>query len=87
MKKAIAFLVIAAVVMSATVGAAMAKKDNKYTDECTTIQDGVLTYSAGHYLEDELLQVGYDIYGYNYQAHMFNGLYANVYLVSPQFNP
>lgn len=74
------------VVMSAAVGAAMAKND-KYTDECTTIQDGVLTYSVGHYLEDELLQVGYDIYGYNYQAHMFNGLYANVYLGRDGFEP
>ena len=25
--------------------------------ECTTIQDGVLTYSAGHYLEGEPLQM------------------------------
>lgn len=55
----------------------MAKGGNK---DCTTIQDGVLTYSAGHYLEEEPLQTGYDPYGYNYQAHMFNGLYCNAYL-------
>ena len=50
---------------------------------CTRIQDGVLTYSAGHYLVltgDPLLKTGYDIYGYNYQAHLFVGSYANVYL-------
>jgi hypothetical protein len=47
---------------------------------CTTIQDGVLTYSAGHYLAGQPLMVGYDPYGYNYQAHMFNGSYCNVYL-------
>jgi len=47
---------------------------------CTTIKDGVLTYSIGHYLEGQPLKVGYDIFGYNYQAHMFNGYYVNTYL-------
>lgn len=46
----------------------------------TTLQDGVLTYSAGSHLAGQPIPVGYDIYGYNYQAHMFNGLYANAYL-------
>jgi hypothetical protein len=46
----------------------------------TTIKDGVLTYAAGHYLAGQPLKTGYDIFGYNYQAHMFNGSYANVYL-------
>jgi hypothetical protein len=45
----------------------------------TTIKEGVLTYSAGHYLEGQPLQTGYDPYGYNYQAHMFNGSYFNAY--------
>lgn len=54
---------------------------------CTKIQDGVLTYSTGHYLAGEPLKVGYDIYGYNYQAHMFNGYYANVYLGRDGFPP
>jgi hypothetical protein len=49
-------------------------------DGCTRIQDGVLTYSTGHYLGGQPLQVGYDIFGYNYQAHQFNGSYANSYL-------
>jgi hypothetical protein len=47
---------------------------------CTRIQEGSLTYSAGHYLEGEPLTTGYDPYGYNYQAHMFKGSYANAYL-------
>lgn len=59
---------------------------NNGTD-CTTIQDGELTYSEGHYLEDELLVVGYGDYGYNYQAHMFKGSYANAYLGSDGFPP
>lgn len=53
----------------------------------TTIQDDVLLYSAGHYLEGELLMVGYDPYGYNYQAHMFTGYYCNVYLGRDGYPP
>lgn len=55
--------------------------------ECVTIQDGVLTYSAGHYLEGEPLQTGYDIFGYNYEGHMFVGLYCNAYLGRYGFPP
>ena len=45
----------------------MAKKPG-----CTTIQDGTLVDSAGN-----IIVVGYDKWGYNYQAHMFNGWYWN----------
>ena len=45
----------------------MAKKP-----DCTTIQDGTLVDSAGN-----IIVVGYDKWGYNYQAHMFNGWYWN----------
>ncbi len=51
------------------------------------IQDGILTYSAGHYLVDQPLQVGYDAYGYNYQAHQYSGPYVNVYLGGAGFPP
>ena len=47
---------------------------------CTSIQDGTITYSAGSYLAGQPIKTGYDPYGYNYQAHMFKGSYANVYL-------
>lgn len=40
---------------------------------CATIQDGTIKDSAGN-----IITVGYDQYGYNYQAHMFNG-YADNY--------
>ena len=66
-------------VLATTVGAK--KKD------CTTIQDGVLTYSAGHYLAGQPLQVGYDIFGYNYQGHVFNGSYFNAYAGGAGFPP
>jgi hypothetical protein len=55
--------------------------------DSTTIQSGEVLYSAGHYLAGEPLQVGYDPYGYNYQAHMFRGSYANVYLGGAGFPP
>lgn len=41
-------------------------------DGCTRIQDGTLYASTG-----ELLTTGYDEFGYNYQAHMFNGRYCD----------
>jgi hypothetical protein len=55
--------------------------------KCTTIQSGALTYSAGHYLAGQPLEVGYDEYGYNYQSHLFKGSYANVYLGGYGFPP
>ena len=39
---------------------------------CTTIQDGSLVDSMGN-----PLVVGYDQWGYNYQAHLYNGFYSN----------
>ena len=39
---------------------------------CTTIQDGTLLTSNG-----VVIPLGYDEWGYNYQAHMFNGYYGN----------
>jgi hypothetical protein len=41
---------------------------------CTTIQDGTLIASDG-----SLITTGYDQWGYNYQAHMFNGTYCDAY--------
>jgi len=35
---------------------------------CTTIQSGELVASDG-----SVIETGYDQWGYNYQAHMFNG--------------
>jgi hypothetical protein len=49
------------------------------TETCVTLQDGELTYSSGHYFEGEAIPVGFDDYGYNYQAHMFKGSYFNSY--------
>lgn len=54
---------------------------------CTSIQDGILTYAPGHYLAGQPLTTGFNAYGYNYQASMFKGSYANAYLGSEGFPP
>ena len=41
---------------------------------CTRIQDGTLLTSSG-----DVITTGFDQWGYNYQAHMFNGLYCDAY--------
>ena len=41
---------------------------------CTKIQEGILTD-----LEGTLILVGFDGWGYNYQAHLFNGYYCDSY--------
>jgi hypothetical protein len=40
--------------------------------ECTTIQSGELHASDG-----SVITTGYDDFGYNYQAHLFNGRYCD----------
>lgn len=55
--------------------------------DCVKIQDGVLTYSVGHYLAGQPLTTGFDAWGYNYQAHMFSGSYANAYLGGAGYPP
>jgi len=49
-----------------------AEEPCKKNDTCTTIQDGTLSASTG-----EAITTGYDEFGYNYQAHMFNGRYCD----------
>ncbi len=46
--------------------------------QCTTIQDGTLLRSDGVPIE-----TGFDEWGYNYQAHMFNGKYCDAYHNDP----
>lgn len=75
-------LVLVVLLIGITSHSAVADKDG-----CTTIKDGVLTYSPGHYLEGLPIKPGFDIFGYNYQAHMFNGYYANSYLGKDGFPP
>lgn len=90
MKKLLFFIVVAIAFVVSTDGVRAEKPvvpPGQDKQECVSIQDGVLTYSAGHYLDEEPLVVGYDDYGYNYQAHFFKGSYANVYLGGAGYPP
>jgi hypothetical protein len=53
---------------------------------CVTIKAGTLNYSTG-YLAGQPLKVGFDAYGYNYQAHLFNGSIFNAYANAAGFPP
>ena len=84
MKKILSILVASVIIISVYGNASYAEKPiDKVKDKCTTIQDWTLLYSVWHYLGNEPLVIGYDDYGYNYQAHMFNWTYANAYLGRP----
>ncbi len=81
MKKIVVVLLVVALLM-AFCGSAIAVKP-----EGTGIKEGVLKYSSKHFLSGQPLTLGYDIFGYNYNAHMFNGFYANAYLGGDGFEP
>ena len=72
MKKAIMALV-AFVILLLSVTVALAAQGGKNAG-CTTIQGGELLTSAG-----DVIVPGYDGWGYNYQARMFNGGYCDAY--------
>lgn len=82
--KTLILLGVITVMLAATVGTVMAAKPTSFDSNgaeqawsqtsCTTIQDGTLYASDG-----SLITTGYDQWGYNYQAHMFNGGYCDAY--------
>ena len=82
MKKIIS-LVSITIVLALFVPAVLAAKP---TNNCVTIQNGTLTYNPGDYMAGQIIPLGYDMFGYNYQAHIFNGSYANAYLGRPGFD-
>ena len=84
MNKKINTFLIMAVVVFMIIPVATAKSTKK---EANSITAGEVFYSAGHYLEGEAIPTGYDIFGYNYQGHMFKGSYANVYLGAAGYPP
>jgi len=71
---AIALLVVGAATF-VTAGTAMAKGPKACNgQDCTTIQSGELLTSDG-----DVITTGFDDWGYNYQAHLFNGMYCDSY--------
>lgn len=63
-------LVIGSMLFSKPESDVLAKK----VDKCTTIQSGELYASDG-----SLITTGFDQWGYNYQADIFNGTYCDAY--------
>ena len=61
-----------AVAILVPTGTALAAKGGKNAG-CATIPGGTLFTSDGN-----LITPGYDEFGYNYQAHLFNGIYSDV---------
>ena len=70
-KKVLIIALAAMLLITLAAVPALADKGGKKA-ECDTIQDGTIYASTG-----ELLTTGYDEFGYNYQAHMFNGRYCD----------
>jgi len=68
MKKLGVVLACVVILVGMMVLPGMAKKDK----DCATIQGGTITDSAGN-----PVTTGYDKFGYNYQAHIFNGRYCD----------
>jgi len=68
-KEIIALFAVSILIFS--VGIVMAKGKSAV---CTTIQSGELLTSTG-----DVITTGYDNWGYNYQAHLFNGYYCDSY--------
>ena len=54
---------------------------------CATIPQGGVKYSASHYLAGQPITTGFDPFGYNYQAGMFDGSYFNSYAGGDGFPP
>jgi hypothetical protein len=70
MKRIVHKMVLAGLFCLCLTGLSVAPADA----ECTTIPDGTLLTSTG-----DVIELGYDEWGYNYQAHMFNGWYCDAY--------
>lgn len=77
MKKKLYIFVLLVFVLALSASPALAGRPTQMNSNgntgCATIADGTITDSAGN-----PLSMGYDQFGYNYQAHMFNGTYDSV---------
>ncbi len=71
MKKLFSLIIALAVLVLATKPALAAKPTQ---DACTSIQSGELLNSSA-----EVITTGFDTWGYNYQAELFNGKYCDAY--------
>lgn len=84
MNKKVLLIILAIVVLAVLATPILADKPVSFDEKrneiawqnssCTKIQSGELLTSAG-----DVLTTGFDVWGYNYQAHMFNGTYCDAY--------
>lgn len=72
MKRLVLIVTVAVLVFSVAAWTSAGKGPGK--KDCTKIKDGTLV----DVLEDPLV-LGFDGWGYNYQAHLFNGYYCDAY--------
>ncbi len=72
MMKKLMLAVLLVVCLAISAGSALAGGGGGQA--CTTIQDGTLVTSGG-----DLIRPGFDQWGYNYQARLFNGKYCDAY--------
>ena len=72
MKKLVIMVTLATAALSFFAWTAEGKGPGK--KNCTRIQDGALVDSLG-----DPLVLGFDVWGYNYQGHIFNGYYCDSY--------
>jgi len=70
---AIAFILVFSL-NNAFAGKGNSQNSQEETGSCTTIMSGELLNSSG-----EVIMPGYDDWGYNYQARLFNGYYCDAY--------
>jgi hypothetical protein len=69
----LAFIAVFSMTISRETDQRVLARGGKY-GECATIQDGTLLTSDG-----EVIETGFDQWGYNYQASMFSGGYCDAY--------
>ena len=72
--KKLAIILLCLVLIVSFSSLVMAGGKGKGKSDCVTIQSGELVNSSG-----DPITTGYDDWGYNYQARMFNGYYCDAY--------
>jgi hypothetical protein len=65
---------VAALIVALSLATIQASPAECKKGDCTTIQSGELLASDG-----SIIEVGFDDWGYNYQARLFNGKYCDAY--------
>ena len=87
MKRTLAFTIVMLIVLMLAMAGTAAAAPKADKTEVYTITAGEVYYSQEHYLGGQPIPMGFDEFGYNYQAHFFKGSYVNVYLGAAGYPP